>query len=221
MSCVHVCNGDTDRHCFPDWVSSIMPAVKGSEASGYRQRRPRNWKPNVHTIGSSVRALLNSEADEVTMKGDVWVIEVKPVTDPLTRHGHKARDVDVRIALALKALLHGYGLRCTVIRDPQPGRCDHGGVVSPDHQQRGSNRQARGQGGIDRQALEARSSGCVSAADSRCTTAARHAWRSRARPLVRVHELRGRHGDPVEVELRRRRYPSCAGVPRLQLFTSQ
>ena len=54
------------------------------------------------------------------MKGDVWVIEVKPVTDPLTRHGHKARDVDVRIALALKALLHGYGLRCTVIRDPQP-----------------------------------------------------------------------------------------------------
>ena len=113
----------------------------------------------------------------MTMKGDVWVIEVKPVTDPLTRHGHKARDVDVRIALALKALLHGYGLRCTVIRDPQPADAIMAALCHPTTDSAGDSRHARGQGAVDPQALEGMTCTCAKRADNQCTTAARHAWR--------------------------------------------
>jgi hypothetical protein len=55
---------------------------------------------------------------------DLITIVIEPKPDLLARQGGPERDPMYRLRLALKRLLRDYGLRCVMVRNPNPDERD-------------------------------------------------------------------------------------------------
>jgi hypothetical protein len=89
---------------------------------------PVNSYPVENGVEETLLEIRASPLLPRSSSGEVWVLELKPITDPLTRRGLPSRPVAVRMRNALKELLRVHGLKAVVIRDPTPAETVRAGA---------------------------------------------------------------------------------------------